>query len=199
LKYCSTYVSCLNRNCFSLQVRLRSGGGEGAGNGTAIVVHLGGGAYSVVRGGDLTCCANVSCTNLHLQAEESVQLSVYKQCSNDYLSLGLFGVRISTHYLSANQESVEATLIKKLFSYNSTSHIGNEKEKHLGAMRSLSSGLIKMNSDVEALNKATLSVSSTTAKDSVYLGTSVGVIGFVVLLFLLLFISRVFAARRGAV
>jgi hypothetical protein len=64
-------------------------------------------------------------------------------------------------------------------------------------MKSLSSGLIKMNMDVQNLNRATLSVLSTTAKDSVYLGTSVGVIGFVVLLFLLLFISRVFAARRG--
>jgi len=162
----------------------------------AILVHLQGALYRVVRPGSLNCVSEGSVQVLNLTSK-LFSSQDYTSCFNQQIQFGNRGLRLRVLSVNSSENSVESLIVRSMYNISSTLNLTHSREMHDKISAGFRHGIVQAQEELSDIRDMAIRESAGQLERDTYLTASVSVVGFIVFVLVALIFCRVVRGRRG--
>jgi len=163
----------------------------------AILVHLQGALYRVVRPGSLNCLSSVGNVQVLNLTSNLFSSQDYTSCFNQQIQFGNRGLRLRVLSVNSSENSVESLIVRSMYNISSTLNLTHSREMHDKISAGFRHGIVQAQEELSDIRDMAIRESAGQLERDTYLTVSISVVSFIVFVLVALIFCRVVRGRRG--
>jgi len=166
-------------------------------NDCAILVHLQGALYRVVRHGSLNCLSDVGNVQELKLTSSLFSSQDYTSCFNQQIQFGNRGLRLRVLNVNSSENSVESLIVRSMYNISSTLNLTHSRDMHDKISAGFRQGIVQAQEELSDIRDMAIRESAGQLERDTYLTVSVSIVSFIVFVLVALIFCRVVRGRRG--
>jgi len=163
----------------------------------AILVHLQGALYRVVRPGSLNCISSEGSAQVLNLTSNLFSSQDYTSCFNQQIQFGNRGLRLRVLNVNSSENSVESLIVRSMYNISSTLNLTHSREMHDKISAGFRHGIVQAQEELNDIRDMAIRDSAGQYERDTYLTVSISIVSLIVFVLVALIFCRVVRGRRG--